>query len=180
MQTGCRRGNCPAFTREDGLITLLIQTIFAVAFNVRRQRRAADLINDGIEFTVATETNQAATTGAPFDHFGSQSAVGKFGLRAFAHRFAGPHQSLPNERRDLSHEEDLDPRACLPGAIRHLSQAMADESCGKDTRVIEDQQIRRPQKIRQPIEDRIGEGAARAIDHEQARGVALGSRFLRD
>ncbi len=45
MQTGCGRGDRPAFVREDCLVAIAI-CVYIVAMNVRRQRDVADAIQN--------------------------------------------------------------------------------------------------------------------------------------
>src|SRR5207302_1798865 len=59
MQTGGRRGNRSTLPGVDRLILRLIEPLrfIALALDVRRQRRVADLINDLIEVPISLKTN---------------------------------------------------------------------------------------------------------------------------
>src|SRR5262245_33361435 len=84
MQSGGRRRNRPALAREDGLIARLVQPPFfdAFAFNVWRQRRIADLVNDPVEIAVALETDAPAAFLHNRGDDAAQSPVAELKLRA--------------------------------------------------------------------------------------------------
>src|SRR5262245_16080951 len=75
MQSGGRRRDRPTLARKDGLIARLVQPPFfdALAFNVWRQRRIADLVNDPVEIAVALKTNAPAALLHNSGDYASQS-----------------------------------------------------------------------------------------------------------
>ena len=56
----------------------------------------------------------------------------------------------------------------------------AHESGGKDAATVHDEQVAGAQQGRQVPEDVMGSGARGSIHHQQAGGVALGGRLLRN
>src|SRR5882672_8320757 len=73
MQSGGRRRNRSALAGENGLIARIVQSPFfaALAFNVWRQRRIADLVNDPVEVVIALKTD---VTAAFFHNRGDDAA----------------------------------------------------------------------------------------------------------
>src|SRR5262245_16408919 len=84
MQSGGRRRNRPTLACEDGLIARLVQSPFfgALAFNVWRQRRIADLVNDPVEIAGALKTDALAAFLHNCCDDATQSPVAELKLRA--------------------------------------------------------------------------------------------------
>src|SRR2546427_20314 len=136
-------GDGATFAREHSLIALGVEAVFFVALDVRRQRRAADAIDDFVKVTRGFKSNHSAAVLAPFDHFSSEFAPGEFNSRARQQGSAGSNQRFPYQRFLAAHKKDLDAPAQHRIASRRYPNAPANKPRWKDSRVVEDKQVAR-------------------------------------
>jgi hypothetical protein len=180
VQPRGRSRYCAAFAREHSLISLGVETIFFVPFDVRRKRRAADTIDDFVEVARRFEAHYAAAAFAPLDHFSGELAACELDSPARRQSSSRLDQGFPNQRFDAAHEKDFDAPSEYRFASRSHAQPPADKPCRKDSSVVQHQQVSGAKVIRQLCEYRIDKLAARAIDHHQPRAIASRRGFLSD
>jgi hypothetical protein len=62
MQTGGRRGDGSAILSENRLVTLAVFARFArLAFNIRRQRRLSEFVQNAVKIFIGFKPNNNAT-----------------------------------------------------------------------------------------------------------------------
>ena len=84
---------------------------------------------------------------------------------------AGAHHGLPEVRLEAPHEQDLGLATARPAA---------EEAGGKDAAAVRDEKVAGAEELREIGKGAVLEGAGRALEHEQPRGVPRGERLLRD
>ncbi len=84
---------------------------------------------------------------------------------------ARAHHGVPDVRPAAPHEQDLGVAADL---------AAAEEAGGEDTAAIRHEEVPPVEELREVGEGAVGDGAGRALEHEQPRGVARHPRLLGD
>jgi predicted kinase len=92
------------------------------------------------------------------------------------------HQGMPvlpvtGRRRQLVIRDATDEQTLDGAAAR---DPMAEQARGKDLRVVDNEHVAPPEKARQMLDRRVGEGARVASDAQHPGHSAFGGRFLGD
>ena len=170
-----RRG-CGGAAHHLGIHRLVALAILQFLLDIRRQGHFAQPIQHLKEDALIVEPHQPVAAGQFLRNLGSQLAVAKGELRAFAHFLAGPHQTFPRLVAPVDQQQHL--------ARAAARQTLAQQPCRKHAGIIEDQAVPRPQKIRQLIKMMVLDFPGNLIKQQQSRPVpslkwGLGDQLLR-
>src|SRR5271155_3953040 len=193
VQTRRGRGYGASLPRVDGLVALAVGGLVGT-LDVRRQGNVAEAAERFVETGFRGEAQDAQAKFAAAFGYGFEFRLAILGALAennfFAHRDfpAGAHQSFPCVWRELAHEQDLDGRFQVLVARRVMdsrrlgvnSHATAEQPCGQDASVVEDDQFIAAQQIRKFAEVAVVPRAGGFIEQQHAGGVTRGQRMLRD
>jgi hypothetical protein len=166
VQPGGWRCNCSPLAREHRLIALGVQPIFFVALDVRRQRCAADAVDDLVKVAFGFEAYDAPARVAPLENFGSQLASRKLDSRAGKQCSPRPNQRFPYKRFDSADQKDFDTTAKDGRASRGHSQSPTNQPRGKHSSVVKHEQVAIAKMLGQLREDRVRKLARHPIDYE--------------
>jgi hypothetical protein len=83
VQAGGRGRHGATLAGENGLIPLGIQAVFFISLDIRRQRRAADPIDDFVKVARCFEAHYTPAPFAPLDHFSCKLAAGELNAGAW-------------------------------------------------------------------------------------------------
>ncbi len=144
--------------------------------DVGRQRHLPDAVNDVEEAPLPRAEREldepAAALVDLLDHQAGHGAVREHDVRAGLEPATRLDQALPRVLVALAQQEHLDRAAGLV--------LEAEKPRGKHSRVVDDQHVAFAQVLRQVREGAMVDLSARALEHQQAAGVARLGRLLGD
>ena len=170
-----RRG-CGGAAHHLGIHRLVALAILQFLLDIRWQGHFAQPIQHLKEDALIVEPHQPVAAGQFLRNLGSQLAVAKGELRAFAHFLAGPHQTFPRLVAPVDQQQHL--------ARAAARQTLAQQPCRKHAGIIEDQAVAGMQILWQVKEVPVLPRAGLLVQHQKPRGVTpldggLGDQLLR-
>ena len=156
VQSRCGSGDRAPFSRENSLIALAIRRLIR-SFDVRRQRNVAEMIYGLAKAVSRRESDDAQAIVASALDCAFEFPFAENDSLADRDFSARPHKRLPGVGADLADEEDFDRgleefaalRVISPRRLGMNSGAAAEKACGKDARIVDDDEFVAAQQIGQ-------------------------------